>query len=162
MANGSRGRADVLSAVLMRASLVASARPSRVDDEVAIDFPATVELFERARSGFLRLAEGPTLIEEHDVWLTPAEARRGLPVVVDVPLAVPCPTCGGRGESWNEPCEACGTHGADESPRPVRVRFPAGVADQARFRLRVRAPLAERTELVVRVRIGALPAVRSG
>ncbi len=74
-----------------------------------------------------------------------------------MPLAVPirsaCPRCGGRGESWTEPCGSCRGTGESVFHQAVRLAVPPGVADGARFRFRVNAPLAAPVRVEVRVAI---------
>ena len=81
------------------------------------------------------------------------EARRGLVVPLDVPMRGMCSSCGGRGETWTEPCVACCGTGASLLHHPVRVSVPAGVADGARFRFRVTSPHAPSVRVELRVAI---------
>jgi molecular chaperone DnaJ len=50
----------------------------------------------------------------------------------------PCPVCGGQGVRIEDPCPTCGGTGIERRPRQVKVRFPAGVADGQRIRLKGR------------------------
>jgi len=78
-----------------------------------------------------------------------------------VPLAVPvritCPNCGGRGESWTEPCDLCRGSGQSTFQHEVRVSVPPGVADGACFRFRLKSPgsASVRVELRVAIRSSA-------
>ena len=47
----------------------------------------------------------------------------------------PCPVCGGRGVTIDDPCRTCRGSGVERRPREVKVRIPAGVADGQRIRL---------------------------
>ena len=46
-----------------------------------------------------------------------------------------CPTCGGRGEVIQDPCEACNGAGRIEKERTLQVNIPSGVEDGTRIRL---------------------------
>jgi hypothetical protein len=99
-------------------------------DEIAIDFPSVGDLVARVR----------------DAW-------RGTVVPLEVPLRGTCEICGGRGESWTEPCADCGGTGECQLSHPVRLSVPAGVANGARLRFRVNRPHAAPLRVEVRVAI---------
>jgi hypothetical protein len=125
-------------------------------DEIAIDFPSVDEVVERMRDAFLgERPRGDVLSTE--LQLSSLEARRGLIVPLTVPMRGTCPRCGGRGETWTEPCGPCCGTGESLFHHPVRVSVPAGVADGTRFRFRVSSPHAApvRVELRVAVRSSA-------
>jgi DnaJ-class molecular chaperone len=74
-------------------------------------------------------------------------------VPLEVPVRRTCTICGGRGETWTEPCgDCCGT-GERLLSHPIRVSVPAGVANGARLRFRVRRPHAVPLRVEVRVAI---------
>ena len=50
----------------------------------------------------------------------------------------PCPACGGRGVTIDDPCTTCRGTGVERRPREVKVRIPAGVSDGQRIRLKGR------------------------
>lgn len=50
----------------------------------------------------------------------------------------PCPSCGGRGQVVESPCESCRGAGVERRDRRVKVRIPAGVDDGQRIRLKGR------------------------
>ena len=123
-------------------------------DEVAIDFPSVGHMVERVRQAFL--GEGPGDVDEGDthradVSLSTRDAWRGAIVPLELPLRGTCPTCGGRGETWAEPCAPCCGTGDALVRHPVRLSLPARVADGARLRFRVRPPHAAPLSLEVRV-----------
>ena len=121
-------------------------------DEIAIDFPSVDGAVERMRSAFLG-EPGEDAVLSADLQVSRHDARRGLVVPLSVPIRGACARCGGRGESWTEPCGDC--HGTGESVfhQPVRLAVPAGVADGARLRFRVSAPQAAPVRVEVRVAI---------
>src|SRR5262245_55052870 len=126
-------------------------------DEIAIDFPSVGPVVERMRDAFLgERMEGDVHCTE--VLLSKREASDGLIVPLDVPIRATCADCGGRGETWTEPCECCCGTGASLFHHPVRVSVPPGVADGARFRFRITSPDAAdvRVELRVTVRSAAV------
>ena len=112
-------------------------------DEIAIDFPSVGRVVERIRDAFLG--------QEADGGLLRAE------VSLNVPIRVTCPDCGGRGETWTEPCNLCGGNGHSTFDHPLRITLPPRVADGACFRFRIKSPDA--TALRVEVRIAVRKAV---
>jgi hypothetical protein len=126
-------------------------------DEIAIDFPSVGPAVERMRDAFLGERGGPDVLRA-EVSLSPREAVDGLVVPIDVPIRLTCPHCGGRGETWTEPCRLCCGAGDSLFHHPVRVLVPPGVADGARIRFRLTSPDASsvRVELRVLVRPTAL------
>ena len=128
-------------------------------DEVAIDFPSVGQMLERVRDAFLGEGrEGPGGDEDNathiaDVSLSTRDAWRGAIVPLDLALRGTCPACGGRGETWTDPCVTCCGTGDALVRHPVRLSVPAGVADGARLRFRVRPPHAAPLSVEVRVLI---------
>jgi hypothetical protein len=120
-------------------------------DEVAIDFPSVDVALSRIRRAFLA-DERPTQVST-TVRLSDREARTGATVPLDVPLHSTCRQCGGRGESWTEPCVQCEGSGAELYHQPLHVTIPAGVPDGARFQFSVtpREDLTTRIELRILV-----------
>jgi molecular chaperone DnaJ len=51
-------------------------------------------------------------------------------------FSTPCTRCAGRGMVVEKPCGTCRGTGLSRSPRKVRVKVPAGVADGQRIRLK--------------------------
>jgi len=121
-------------------------------DEIAIDFPSVGRLVERERATFLgeHQAEGALTTE---ISLSHGEARLGSVVALEVPVRCTCSSCGGRGETWTEPCAACTGIGDSLVFRPVRLAIPAGVAHGARLRFRVTSPDASSVLVEVRVAV---------
>jgi len=125
-------------------------------DEIAIDFPSVGNVVDRMRDAFLgERGDGDVL--RADVSLSQREALAGRVVSLKVPVRITCPNCGGRGETWTEPCDLCDGSGAANMCYPVRVTVPPGVADGARFRFRLTSPDTRvvRVELRIAVRSSA-------
>jgi DnaJ-class molecular chaperone len=123
-------------------------------DEVAIDFPSVAHLVARVRRAFLADAPGErsdTVTAE--ICLSAEEAHRGAVVSVMVLLRATCPQCGGRGETWAEPCLACGGSGHSLVPRRLRVTVPPRIIDGSRFHFRIRAQHEASVHVEVRVAI---------
>lgn len=120
-------------------------------DEVAIDFPSMSSVLDGMRHSFFGAASGAGLSAE--IALSPEEAFWGTVVTLRVPLRRTCPRCGGRGEVWSEWCGTCGGGGELTAEHDVRVRVPAGVQEDVRFRFSV-SPQGVTPALVeVRIRI---------
>jgi hypothetical protein len=121
-------------------------------DEIAIDFPSVGRVVERMRDAFLgEGGDGDVLRAE--VSLSQREAFAGHIVPLSVPVPVTCPHCGGRGETWTEPCHLCSGTGHSFCHHPVRVAVPPRVADGACFRFRIKSPDASSVRVEVRVAI---------
>ena len=123
-------------------------------DEVTIDFPSVAPAVERMRRAFLA-DERPAAFSAA-VELTAREAATGVTVPLNVPVQCTCSRCGGRGESWTEPCASCHGSGFEQLRHAVQVTIPAGVRDGARFRFTVtpRHNRSTRIELHVAVAAG--------
>jgi hypothetical protein len=121
-------------------------------DDAAVDFPSASTAVERIKTAFLSHERREPL--HASLTLSPAEARAGVSVPLDVPLRYTCRPCGGRGESWSEPCVSCEGSGVQFSVERFRVRVPAGVAHGTTFRfsLTPRHHPTTRVELRIRVR----------
>ncbi len=121
-------------------------------DEIAIDFPSVGPAVERMREGFLSEPVGDDAVKS-DVCLSERDARSGAAVAIDVPMRACCPDCGGRGESWTEPCANCCGTGEALFRHQVRVWVPPGIADGARLRFRLSSPSAASVRVEVRVAV---------
>ena len=123
-------------------------------DEIAIDFPSVGRVVERMRDAFLG-EEGDGGVLRTEVSLSQREAQDGRIVSIAVPMRVTCPDCGGRGETWTEPCDLCGGRGHSTFDQPLRITLPPRVADGACFRFRLKSPdaVALRIELRIAIRV---------
>jgi DnaJ-class molecular chaperone len=122
-------------------------------DEVAIDFPSVSDLLDRMRHSFFAGAPFGQLSAE--IVLTPLEAFRGVTIPLDVPVRQTCPSCGGRGETWQEWCDPCGGCGDIRGFHEVALRVPAGVREGERFRLAVSPTGAPHTIVDISISIRA-------
>jgi hypothetical protein len=112
-------------------------------DEIAIDFPSVDTMVARVRDAFLgEAADADT-----------RDASRGVVLPLEVPLRSTCQVCGGRGETWTEPCRACCGTGHHLVHHPLRLSVPAGVSHGARFRFRINSPHAAPVRVEVRVTV---------
>jgi hypothetical protein len=110
-------------------------------DEVAVDFPSIGAVLDRVRDAFLSEGAAPradTL--KVAVHISGAQAYRGTVASIAVPVRFTCATCGGRGESWADPCLSCCGTGYSDEHSVLRVPVPPGVVDGARLYFRVRPP----------------------
>jgi hypothetical protein len=124
-------------------------------DEIAIDFPSVGHVVERMRDAFLGERKDDGVVRA-ELTLSSREAGGGFVVPVDVPIRGMCPRCGGRGETWTEPCHGC--HGTGEwlFHHRVRVSVPRGIVHGARIRFRVSSPHASTVRVEVRVAIRSM------
>ena len=104
-------------------------------DEVVIDFPSVAPAVDRMRSAFLADERAAAL--NAAIRLSQLEAREGVTVSIEVPVRCTCHDCGGRGETWTEPCARCHGSGTELRHHPVQVNVPAGVRDGACFHFTV-------------------------
>jgi hypothetical protein len=120
-------------------------------DEVVVDFPSVALALDRMRHAFLADESSAALCTA--IRLSWREARDGAILPLEVPVRRTCLACGGRGETWEEPCARCEGTGAEVRPHQLQVAVPAGVADGARFHFSVtpRHDLPTRVELRVLV-----------
>jgi len=121
-------------------------------DEIAIDFPSVGRVVERMRDRFLGERAEPDVLCA-DVCVSAFEAWKGLVVALDVPMRTTCSHCGGRGETWTEPCHQCCGTGDSLTHHALRVSVPPGVEDGARLRFRVSTPDAASVRVEVRVAV---------
>ena len=104
-------------------------------DEVVIDFPSMAPAVDRIRSAFLAGERAAAL--DAAIRLSPREAAAGAIMPLEVPVRCTCHYCGGRGESWAEPCPCCSGNGSELLHHQLRVSVPAGVVDGTRFHFTV-------------------------
>ena len=123
-------------------------------DEVAIDFPSVAPLVARVRRSFLAdHSTDPGDTVKADICLSSDEAHRGAIVPVMVLLRATCAECGGRGETWAEPCRSCDGTGHALVPRRLRVTIPPRIIDGSRFHFRIHAQHEASVHVEVRVAI---------
>lgn len=121
-------------------------------DEIAIDFPSIAPAVDRVRETFLSGDDAHAALAA-EVALTSRQASDGAIVPLELDLRGLCTGCGGRGESWAEPCEDCGGTGERARPHHFRLALPPGVADGARFRFIVAPPAARPTRVEVTISV---------
>jgi hypothetical protein len=121
-------------------------------DEIAIDFPSAGRVVERMRDSFLG-EPSPRDVFEAELPLSPREAFAGLVMPLVVPIRGACPCCGGRGESWADPCLHCAGSGEALFHHTVSVAVPPGVSDGATFRFRVTSAHTGSVRVTVRIAI---------
>ena len=104
-------------------------------DEVIIDFPSVAPAVDRMRSAFL--ADERAAVLSAAIRLSRREAREGATLPLEVPVRCTCHDCGGRGETWTEPCARCQGSGTELRHHQVQIAVPAGVLDGACFHFTV-------------------------
>lgn len=125
-------------------------------DEVVIDFPSLAPAVERMRSAFLADERAATMTAA--ILISSREACHGATVPIEVPVRCTCHACGGRGETWSQPCARCAGGGTELLHHQVHVTIPAGVVDGARFRFLV----APRHDLFTRIELSVLVSPPTG
>ena len=105
-------------------------------DEVVVDFPSVAPAVDRMRSAFLE-EERSAAAMSAAIRLSVREARHGAMVPLEVPVRCTCHACGGRGETWTEPCHRCQGSGTELRHHQLQVALPAGVLDGACFNFTV-------------------------
>jgi hypothetical protein len=123
-------------------------------DEIAIDFPSAGRVVERMRDSFLCEPPAHDLFEA-ELSLSPRDAFAGRVMPLVVPIRGACPRCGGRGESWAEPCLQCAGSGEALFHHTVNVAVPPRVSDGATFRFRVTSRHTGSVRVNIRVAIQA-------
>jgi hypothetical protein len=119
-------------------------------DEIAIDFPSIGAVIDRMKNGLLGGDETP-IAHNAAISLSRRDAHIGVTVPLEVPLRATCLSCGGRGETWTEPCASCAGSGERATPHHVRLCVPAGIADGTRLRFLVAPPHGVPTRVEVTV-----------
>ena len=104
-------------------------------DEVVIDFPSVAPAVDRMRSAFL--ADERATAMSAAIRLSPREARDGAMRPLEVPVRCTCHECGGRGETWTEPCVPCHGSGTEFRRQRLQVAVPAGVRNGTCFNFTV-------------------------
>ena len=121
-------------------------------DEIAIDFPSAGRVVERMRDAFLGESTSHDVFDA-ELLLSPRDAFDGRVVPLVIPIRGACPCCGGRGESWAEPCLRCAGSGEALFHHTVSVAVPRGVSDGATFRFRVTSPHTGSVRVNIRIAI---------
>lgn len=128
---------------------------ARVDcfsDEVVIDFPSVTTAVERMRSAFVDDAPGSAPLTA-EISLSQQQAFDGATVLLHVPVRCTCRECGGRGETWSDPCALCSGTGTELRRHQVQVFIPSGVTDGTRFRFLVAPRHESPTHIELRVAV---------
>lgn len=118
-------------------------------DEVVIDFPSVAHALDRIRRGFQMDESAERRLMT--IHVSGPDARRGTTVPLEVPVRCTCRQCGGRGESWAEPCPRCHGAGAEWLRHALQVTVPAGVLDGDRFHFTLTPRHNEPTRVELRV-----------
>jgi hypothetical protein len=118
-------------------------------DEVVIDFPSVAPAVDRMRNAFLETERASALSAA--IRLSALEARNGAMVPLEVPVRCTCHDCGGRGETWTEPCRRCQGSGTELRPHQLKVSLPAGVLDGTCFNFTVTPRHSPPTRVELRV-----------
>lgn len=105
---------------------------------------------ERMRTGLLG-ADDFACDHNTAINVSRRDASAGVTVPLEVPLRGTCRACGGRGETWAEPCATCAGSGERSTSHFVRLLVPAGVADGTRLRFLVASPHSVPTRVEVTV-----------
>ena len=122
-------------------------------DEVAIDFPSMAPIVARMRQTFFAETDHDAATRRANVELTERQADQGVRVPLDLTVQHTCPACGGRGETWTDPCGLCDGSGAGLLSHRLHFRVPPGVRHGTRLRYSVTPPHAFETHIEVRIAV---------
>ena len=112
-------------------------------DEIAIDFPSIAPAVDRVRETFVSSDDRAVPLET-EVALTPRQAWIGAIVPIALDLSGLCAGCGGRGETWAEPCAHCAGTGERGHTHHFRLALPRRRGRRRPLPLRRRAALRPR------------------
>jgi len=132
-------------------------QPALHEDDVALDFPSmstTACIVPRIRREFFgRDPEAPETKHTTRVELTPQQAHDGARVPVELTVRPVCPVCGGRGETWSEPCGVCFGTGAGSLSQELRLPIPPGVRNGTCLTFSITPPFAAQTRVELYIAI---------
>jgi len=126
-----------------------------LSDEVAIDFPSAAAAVECLRRSAVE-PDAPSQLSA-EIVIDPVQAATGARVPVELALRHTCGACGGRGEVWNDPCDACLGEGHAIRPHWIEVRVPPGAMHGDRLRFAITPRRGPRTRVDVRLAVTARP-----
>ena len=121
--------------------------------EIPLGFPSMSPLVPRVVHAFLGPAAGDRPTHSAEISVTSRQARDGAHVPVTLRVRPTCPVCGGRGETWAEPCGVCQGTGSGVMSHQVQLSIPPGVRDGARLRFCIRAPFSADANVELRVAV---------
>jgi molecular chaperone DnaJ len=129
-------------------------RSNPLHDEVAIDYPSIGACIERVRRAFLADGERER-IDTHHVLLqiSGLQAYRGTVLSTEVPVRATCAVCGGRGETWSDPCSACEGSGIAHERALLRVPVPPRSTNGSRLYFRLHPPHAPSVRVEVTIAV---------
>jgi len=122
-------------------------------DEVAIDFPSAGAVVECLRRSVAD-PDGAAVLSA-EIVLDREQAANGARVPLALSLRHTCGACGGRGEIWNDPCDACLGEGHAVLSHRVEVRVPPGAMDGDCLRFAITPKRGPRTRVDVRLAVTA-------
>ena len=122
-------------------------------NEVARGFPSMLPIVPRIIGAFFG-APG-RIRDTHSRWveLSPREALEGARIPVELPVRPTCPVCGGRGETWAEPCGICVGTGSGHLSHQLELPVPPGVRHGTRLKFSVTPPYAPETHVELRIAV---------
>jgi hypothetical protein len=125
-------------------------RSNPFHDDVAIDYPSLSGCVDRVRRTLLAEGERDRR-EPHKVRLhiSGRQAYCGTVLSTRVPVRAMCIACGGRGETWSDPCGACEGAGIAHEQALLRVSVPPRSADGVRLYFRLHPPQASAVRVEV-------------
>lgn len=111
--------------------------PIRIPADFASMMPSIGEFLDHVAQnffGFHRKSHGPYQRLGVEVVLSPAEARSGCRVPIEVPNFEPCLRCGGLDAGWAV-CRLCHGYGLAEATARVVMEIPPGTKGGARYQV---------------------------
>ena len=122
-------------------------------NEADCRFPSMLRIVPRIIGAFLGASEKTRDMHSKSVDLSPREALEGARIPVELPVRPTCPVCGGRGETWAEPCGVCVGTGSGQVSHELELPVPPGVRHGTRLKFSVTPPYAPETHVELRIAI---------
>ena len=122
-------------------------------NEADCGFPSMLRIVPRIIGVFLGASEKTLDMHSKSVDLSPREALEGTRIPVELPVRPTCPVCGGRGETWAEPCGVCVGTGSGQVSHELELPVPPGVRHGTRLKFSVTLPYAPETHVELQIAI---------
>jgi DnaJ-class molecular chaperone len=128
-------------------------RPSGLFDEIDRFFSTFENFWMDSRPELFGEWEEDTRDVSLEITLTPAEARKGCEIPLNMPLWVDCRRCRGTGYVRGLICGRCRGSGKEGILKEIRITIPPGMKNGIRIRIPLRDRDFERADLIATLRV---------